>query len=336
MITKAFAAVLKANREEFNQRYLYARKRFPNIDKKTFLEFLENSVVPIVESVDNFQSERVSDVVSAAYDIGLELVGQHLIDYSGKSEGINRLWQNLFPSVAHLVVQNPRKIFTAFSNAFYHLLHTAEARPVFWINEMLRLSSKCSDVDTFLEVGQIVAWRSGLAHLREGALTLAANLPQGLAIAAVGGPVTADWQKLLSQIRADPWFDPSEPEKGPVFGVVARVGGFRGFGGPFVSPPQVSSDGKNFWVRSSDEYWQLTADCFGTTVHHADAKEFDNAAKRNVLPTAIQISGTTVQYKDHIAKLENIGDISSAACNGRTLALTFSQTHMIVLLPLRS
>ncbi|MFZ1983006.1 MAG: hypothetical protein WAU91_01255 [Desulfatitalea sp.] len=339
MITGTFAAVLRANRTDFNARFSMARRRFPGIDKQVFAAFLENRVVPVVEAVEAVQPERVAEAVYAAFDVGLELAGQQLIGCGAQSPAMDAGWRDLLPAVAPLVAQGPDRLLPALSNALYNLAHTTGARPAFWIEEMQRLSPLCTDSSVFLKVGQVVAWRAGMAHLRQGALATAAALSPVLALAAVGGPADADWPDLLSRLRTDPWCDPStttSPDRpAATFGEVARVGGFRGFGGPFIAPPLVACDGDHFWVRSADECWLLMADCFGHTFHRATLAEFDAAAGSKASPKDVQIRGTKITCRERIMDLVDLESFSSSAANRHTLALTSPQTHSIVLISLR-
>jgi hypothetical protein len=47
-----------------------------------------------------------------------------------------------------------------------------------------------------------------------------------------------------------------------------RVGGFRGFGGPFVAPPELRYAGQNrFYVGDGEGWWLLVVDGYGTSLH---------------------------------------------------------------------
>ncbi|MCO7274531.1 hypothetical protein [Cellulosimicrobium cellulans] len=113
----------------------------------------------------------------------------------------------------------------------------------------------------------VAAWRSGLVRYRDAALDAARSLPEPVARAALSlpasgaggasGPVgtvdAADLRAVLDRHAADPWWWPAvgpgdEPARarwvllpgapGPAQ-VLGRFGGFRGFGGPWLSPALV-------------------------------------------------------------------------------------------------
>ena len=49
----------------------------------------------------------------------------------------------------------------------------------------------------------------------------------------------------------------------PALRVAAAVGGFKGFGGPFLSPPAVLASGGALYAFDRAFLWRLHADCFG-------------------------------------------------------------------------
>lgn len=336
VITGPFADVLRVNRSDFNARFAQARRRFPEIDKEVFGDFLGNCAAPVVAAVAGLQPERVAGVVYAAFDAGLELVGQRLVGRGAENSAIAAGWRDLLPVAARQVGQMPGPLLAGFSNALYHLARTPGARPGFWVTEMLRLTPLCADAALLLQVGQMLAWRAGLAHLREGVLQRAAALAPDLALAAVGADPLSDWPATLLRLQQDPWFDPGAALPHiPSAAATARVGGFRGFGGLFVAPPEVAADSQHLWVRSAEECWLLTADCFGHTFHRATTEEFDAAARNQALPGEVKVRGTQIVHPQGTLDLADLVSIRSVAATAHTLALTSPCAHAIVLIPLR-
>jgi hypothetical protein len=115
---------------------------------------------------------------------------------------------------------------------------------------------------------------------REGALEVAASLDPALVAVVLDVPAPGDGDVVtrLARLRADPWYDPTlgsrrtEPQ---------RVGGFRGFGGPFVRPPLVApaagplpdplpgpdagpGAGGRVVAFDGEGAWYVCADAFGT------------------------------------------------------------------------
>src|SRR6185436_12872804 len=205
----------------------------------------------------------------------------------------------------------PVVLIPAVCNAIHQLASTPGARPRQWIEISERLGPKCADADMFLKLGQLAAWRAGLAHFRQGAIAAADALPAQLALAALDAESDSNWSHVRAQLLASPWFDPAAAakESSPVR-VVAQVGSFRGFGGLFVEPPMVASVGEHFLVRSNSEYWLLTADVFGATFHRASIEEFEAATREPSGPPELQINGSQVALNGNRIELPELGEIT--------------------------
>ncbi|TDE88888.1 hypothetical protein EXU48_21475 [Occultella glacieicola] len=107
----------------------------------------------------------------------------------------------------------------------------------------------------------VAAWRCGAVRWRGAALAAAGHLPEPvlagalrLGSASPGGaasgapweapPPAADPRAVLARNARDPWWWPGRP--GPW-----RIGGFRGFGGPWIRIPELlGGDGLRWWVRT--------------------------------------------------------------------------------------
>ena len=339
-ISDAFGSVLRSGRVEFNAQFAEARRLYPALDGADFLQFLRTEVDRLVRAVEKVKPGSVVEVVMAAYETGLELAGQKLIGSGARNPIIQRGWPEVLEPCALLVANAPARALGAVSNALHNLAATPGARPEQWISEMKKLGPQCGDVDTLLRLGQVEAWRAGLAHFRGGAIAAADNLPASLALSAVGASANGDWLQIRKRLLADPWYDPGAPiasgngETNRVR-VMAQAGAFRGFGGVFVEPPRVASDGEYFLVRSGDETWLLTADVFGATFHRSTPAEFDSASKKAKLPAGLRVAGSKLTWKDQPFEIAGLGRFTSSAANETTLALTSELTHSVILLALK-
>lgn len=107
----------------------------------------------------------------------------------------------------------------------------------------------------------IAGWRAGVLGLREEALS-SAVLARPAAAAAALGIAEQDLPAFLAAQALDRFSLPGHD------GLVARVGGFRGFGGPWIAPPsspRFVGDGR-IEVDCGSELWSITADVFGARV----------------------------------------------------------------------
>lgn len=322
MISPAFAAILASGRAQFNGRAAEARRRFPALDMAAFGAFLRDGVDPLVVAVAAAAPERAGSVALAAYDMALELVGHGLAGPAAKNPFLNGVWRELAPAFAPLLAAAPVEALGMLSNAAIHLGGVAGARSAQWQRELAALAPQVATLAQLRAVGQVLAWRAGVAQFRLGALAAADTLPPALALAAFGEP-GAHWPQVHAQLMANPW-------RGNADG--REFGSFTGLGGGFGTPPQVRATPDGFAVRSAERHYLLVADAYGAVLHGATAQEFESA--QTGVPAFVRLDGATVYVGARSIALDlPPGDIALAA-NTHTLAITSPWTHAIRLLPL--
>ena len=322
MISPAFASILASGRAQFNARAVEARRRFPSLDMAAFGAFLHDGVDPLVVAVAAAAPERVGGATLAAYDMALELVGHGLAGPAAKTPFVNTVWRELAPQFSPLLATAPVEVLGMLSNAALHIASVAGARPAQWQSELAALAAQIVTLAQLRAVGQVLAWRAGVAHFRQGALAAADTLPPALALAAFGEP-GAQWPQVRAQLQENPWRGNAEGRE---------FGSFTGLGGDFGTPPQVRATDDGFIVRSAERHYLLVADAYGAVLHSATAQEFAQANAD--MPSAVRLDGATVHLGARSIALDlPAGDIALAA-NAHTLAITSPWTHAIRLLPL--
>ncbi|MBE3028369.1 hypothetical protein [Janthinobacterium sp. GW458P] len=322
MISPAFASILAGGRAQFNARAAEARRRFPSLDMAAFGAFLRDGVDPLVVAVSAAAPERAGGATLAAYDTALALVGHGLAGPAAKNPFLNTVWRELAPQFAPLLATAPVDVLGMLSNAAIHIAAVAGARPAQWQRELAALAAQIATVAQLRAVGQVLAWRAGVAHFRQGALAAADTLPPALALAAFGEP-GAQWPQVRAQLLDYPW-------RGNVDG--REFGSFSGLGGDFATPPLVRATDDGFIVRSAERYFLLVTDAYGAVLHSATAQEFDQA--QTGAPASVRLDGATLHIGARRIALDvPAGDIAIAA-NAHTLAVTSPWTHAIRLLPL--
>ena len=339
MVSAALASILRSGRSDFNARFIAARRIYPALQPDVFTEFLRTAVDDLVSAVGTVAPERAGEVTIAAYDAALELVGQKLAGQEPNSGSrlqlVDEGWRRVLPTIAHIVATSPARVISAVCNAIHQLASASGVRPKEWIEIMEKLGPQCGDADMFLKLGQVAAWKAGFAHFRQGAIIAGDGLPEALALAALGAKSGSTWVDVRARLLSNPWFDPAgAAEESSAIRVVAQVGSYRGFGGLFIEPPLVVATGEYFLARSNNECWLLTADLFGATFHRGSIDEFETAARECLLPSELKIKGSRVALNGARVELPELGDITSAAVNAPTLALTSSFTHSIMLVAL--
>jgi hypothetical protein len=333
MVSDPLAHVLRSGRDALNAQFAAARRLYPELDAAAFRAFLETTVDPLAQATIAARPDRLADVVMAAYELGLELVGKRLVGPVSPHAVGESGWRAVASAAAPLVAESPRRVLASIANALHQLATTPGGRPEQWLRELPPLAAHCPDAETLLRLGQILAWRSGLAHYRASALAVADSLPEALALAAVGG--SGSWAAVRARLADDPWFLPSlaagdETERT----IVHAVGAFRGFGGVFSRPPRIARRAAQLIVTSGDEAWLLTADAFGATFHRAGGEgraATSAAAPAPTLPSDVRVADGALTLRGHTFAAPVCGEVTSVSDDPTTLAITSSLSHSVAL-----
>lgn len=329
-ISEPFAKVLAAGRTQFNLRVAEARRRYPAFDTSAFADFLQDGVDCVVLAVAHAAPERVASTSLVAYDFALDLVGQALAGPKARSPLVNQVWQDIAPAYARLAAENPVEVLGLLSNAAINIGKVASARCEQWAQEMTAISPKVESLPQLQAIGQVLAWRAGLAHFRLGAIQAADQLPEALALAAMAAPATTPWAELKSRLLANPWHMPDNTvsSSGGI-----EIGQFTGFGGEFSEPPEIRACPEGFFIKSGTRYAFLIADAFGAVLHSATAEEFEHAQSYK-FPKAT-INGSRITLGKRTVDLDLPANQLAAVCNADTAAVMSPYTHAIRLLPLQ-
>lgn len=332
-ISEPFAKVLSAGRAQFNQRVAEARRRFPAFDTEAFADFLQSGVDKVVFAVAETVPERVASTALVAYDTALELVGLALAGPKARHSLVNRIWVDVLPLYARLAAEHPVEVMATLSNAAVNIGKVNNSRSEQWIRELSLLSSQVESLTQLQGVGQILAWRCGMAHFRIGAIHAADRLPEHLALAALCSQGTASWARIKDQLLANPWWTP-DGTSGAAIHPGMEVGQFAGFGGEFSEPPEVRASPEGFFVKSGDRFSFLIADAFGAVLHAAKREEFDQASEHR-FAKAVTLTKNHLVIVSRTIDLDLPADRLSVAHNTHTVAITSPMTHAIRLLPLQ-
>ncbi|MBF0291233.1 MAG: hypothetical protein HQK86_03660 [Nitrospinae bacterium] len=324
----ALATALEIGREKFNARFASAKALYPALDGEYFANHLRDTVAPAVEVLSRIRPERVNAVADELYGVSLELMSKEMLGPATRYPEIAEAWETLFPKIAQLLSDNPRLIASGVSNAVYNVAQDAGGRYRAWIDAMGRSAPHLGDWDVFLKAGVILAWRLGMAHYRESAISALETMPDNLAFGLLAVDSEMTRSGLMKALR-DPWWNPSEPEKKRGLSMSRRVGGFRGFGGPFITPPEVIAVDGRLYAFDAESCWVLFADCYGSSFkrYGGDLPEGKPENRKD-----FQIDKAGVALKDEAtASFPPLADWASYASTQWTLAVSLPQSHYIYL-----
>ena len=267
-ISGELTELLRAGRYDFNRRVTEARHRYPALNTAMFSDFLLRYVDPLVAVVS---AERRGSFVSAAYDIGLELVGRELCGAHARGVLLEQFWCDVLPDLVARLPAQPAPQLSALCNALLNL-QAQGARTAQWFQLLREFGPVLANTSLF-ELGLLAAWRAGAVQFRDAAIRVAAEQPDA-ARALLALPADRDMATLVRLLAKDPWLlseaDSSVAQR--------EVGAFIGFGGLFTQPPVVRACAEGFLVESGTHHFLLLADSFGEVLLPAGAEEYQAAA----------------------------------------------------------
>lgn len=337
LITGPLAESLKRGRDRFNTKFAIARRSYTALEADAFADHLRATVEPIINAVDKARPDKTDDVVDALYDISLELLGKGLIGERSRYPAIIKSWNQLLVALPDLLARDAQLFAGAVSNAVYNLSTATGARPTFWIDSMKEIGAMCPDSQTFLDAGKVLAWRSGMAHYRASALDACLNLSAEIArkalwIADSALPV----ERVIERLKNDPWLAPGGVKEGggwkKSLRQVGYAGAFRGFGGTFISPPEVSLSEGEFILFDNESCWMLTADVFGATLHRMGT-DLPKVDARTTSDFVIDKKGRASK-EQYQTVFPHLAGATSWASNATTLAVTIPVSHSVYLIAL--
>ncbi|MEZ0369932.1 MAG: hypothetical protein ACAI44_12670 [Candidatus Sericytochromatia bacterium] len=254
-----FTALLQRQRQAFNALFFQARNYAHQLGPEAVYAFLEQTLQPVVMAVEPYLDKESLDRLALELTVlALDLLGKQLLNPAGPFALIEAGWRRLFCRFPSLLAAAPRPAIAAVSNALVQLCLHPGAKPEAWLDGLERLGGHCPDLAAFLQLGQVLSWRCGLAHYRAGALELLPRLPEAVQQALLGGlPLTA-W-------LASPWCKQSLNGSG--LSIVHATGSFAGWGGKLFEPPRMTWSGDALLVADSQACWYLFADAFGESWH---------------------------------------------------------------------
>lgn len=330
----ALARALDADRAAYNGRFLVARQAGAPVDPAAFADVLAEDVAPAVDAVHAVAPEWVPPVVSALYDVALGLLARDHLGPKARHPAVVEAWRRLLPVLPRPLAADPGAVAGSVTNAVHTLAATQGADPRTWVDRMAALGPEIVDVAALRDAGAIVAWECGLAPLRQAALDAAGRITPALAARALGVPARSPLPlpEVIARFRRDPWWSPAVP---PVSGggrtvrVKATVGGFKGFGGPFLSPPGVLASGGALYAFDRAFVWRLHADCFGAV--------FVRQGPASSRPQREEVEGFAIDRAGHVllggsrAVFPELSEPAAHAFDGTTAAVATPYSYLISL-----
>jgi hypothetical protein len=235
------------------------------------------------------------------------------------------------------MLQQPDRFTGAVTNAIVNISAAVGEGIRLWVDIMLKIGQRTTLLNEFLEAGKVAAWRCGLTHYRSGALQTCEKLHLDLIKIALGIPVDLSLSQdvLISRLNEDPWLQPQYAGQSPgkTRLLLRRSGAFSGFGGGFITPPQVKPGGRGFAVRAADRYFLFFADIFGSVLLPLCREEYDQevaAAGSEEANPSFKLSPLgTLEYGRFSFSLPRLSGFSSFSSDGHTFSAALPLSHSL-------
>jgi len=324
MLSAGFATLLKERRSSYNAQVAAARSRMPAFDTAAFSGFVRDTVDPLFEALVAVAPDNPARAADALFAMAVDLAEHGWIGPAARSPVVERLWRDAAPAIAATIAADPRETLGALTNAAIKLGQEPGVRPDDWLAGIEALGAELGGPGQLRALAILLAWRAGAAHARAAALAAADSLPPELACRAVGA-AGDDWAAIGSRLRAEPWW---APDGAPA--QAHRVGGFRGFGGPFVEPPKIAAQGEDFLLASGDGRYRLIADAFGATVRRSASDDAVGAPDPQGMR---RLSGTMLHADDRSIELGGPAEGLAVAEAAFSLAVTSPFSYFVRIFP---
>ncbi|MBF0500979.1 MAG: hypothetical protein HQM09_12650 [Candidatus Riflebacteria bacterium] len=337
-MSTVMAAALRRGRDRYNSRFAYAMAGQKMLDPAVFEVILRETIAPLVEAAHSARPAAVDHVLESLFDVALALLGKGLLGPYGRIPGLGERWRMLLESCPAMLVADPGRFASAVANALCRFEGAGNHHGDAWTSTLMRLAPVFSSLDELFDAGRIVAWRLGILDQREPAFRAIERLPGQIFAKALelDKPSMVTASVLVARLRNDPWLAPADAadqdfdRREKRLCLVRIIGGFRGFGGVFVSPPMVDAVDGAFVATDRETVRELSADRFG----HSWRRPVPESLKRSdPQPTGPwKWKAGELKWEGLVGSFPELAERSSAAAIGSTMAVTLPHSHNVYLL----
>lgn len=327
-VSPALECILRERRHAYNFRWSEARSRFPHLSSTDAASFFVHDLSPLIDALSilpSVGSDQLESICDIAVEVGVKATGLRLLGVNAAESWITELWRNTFPALTMHLSNDPLTVIAELSHATAQFSAHRASRPQQWLRLLTVLGPKAADLAQLRLLGKVLAWRSGLAHYRTGALAAADQLPTELVEAALQIPTSQSWAEWRDPLNASRW----PGSRIEATGLLAKVGAFRGFGGVFLEPPTLATRDGDLIARSGGDAWVICADLFGATLHRT--QDFGEPAGVTC-EEPVLILGDFVFLPSQAVELGAAAPVTSAVQQGNILAITTKNSHAVWLL----
>ncbi len=337
VIHPALAAVLRAGRADFNQRFKLALQQHRGLTAEDWLGYLQDTLSPVAEKLAAHDAECVAPVIHVLYDQGLPLVAQHWLGAQSRMPLLAELYRQLLGALTPALAHDPLRLSGSLLNALHQVCQHDARLARTWADALARLATNISDVDRVLALGVVLAWRSGLPAYRAAALQASAALPAELTQAALNlsAPPDAALWAALQQAPTSSTLTPEEIAHPPALEWLGWLGGYRGLGHSgalFTRRPQLGIAGGKLAASDGEYTWWLAGDGYGMqAVRMGSQTDWPLQTTSAASPVRVALDGTVTAGKQS-RRFTELESADACVWHGGLLAVTLRTSYQVALL----
>lgn len=313
-LTPTFKSWLETHRSTLNKLFEVQKALFPSLDQEKVLDLIQNQLQSYALKKTEINTEQHTNGLYVLYQTGLSLMGRGLWD---KYPIFAKIWNFVLPNLS-LFDQYPHEALQKLVNAAYNLSFE-KLNTSLWLLGIQRTAHEVHDLKTLETAIVVMAWRSGIVWYRETALAAVAELPESVARALLEVPEAHSLAFILENLKRSVWF---RSETGQ-YDEHWDLGGFSGFDGQFLNPPEITTLQNVLLAKDSENIWEVYADCYGQQF-----VKFEGAwpgSKTLADPGILEIGNKRL-------RIRSFPNASTAALTKHFWAITLPNSHHIFLL----
>ncbi|MBK9032195.1 MAG: hypothetical protein IPL61_12900 [Myxococcales bacterium] len=317
-VTAAAAALLATWRDELNARFARAAG---DVAPGAVLAYMARTVVPIL---DAWHGEPPAPVLLALFDLGLTGLRAGLLVEADPSR-FEQVLRARMPALGPHVAREPGVVLRALGNGYLNLVRARGPEvAAAWLEALAAGAARCADRAALLDLGVVLGWRAGLAEARDAALERVGGLEPTLVAALFGAAA-------LDPDPARRFCQPGAAGRLGPLALIATVGGFVGFGGPFRRPPRPRVVADRLVCTDGDATLEVCADVFGARLCPAGWAHVEAQTSTDVGGAAVDAAGAVRALGVKVTLAEARGAGAAAACAG-VVAVTLVDSHQVLVL----
>jgi hypothetical protein len=316
--------------------FLMAKSAKPSLDHEIFTYYLLDILAPALDGLNGKSPESIERVTDSLYTTILELLQKGFLGGSKKQDPFESCFKQFVLAFPDRIADRPDEFLKHITQALIQLCTTSGARPEEWTRLMIQCNPASRTYEELLQTGFAAAWRSGMAHYRKKAFQIIQNSTPEIIHQLLNRnepPSPVEVKTIIENMSRNPWLTVEQAaqniQTSTRLSIVAQAGGFTGFGGLFISPPSIRSNGEELVAICGEHAWTLFADCYGKVFLPSDG---DSTAFINPKTDFNYYPNGTVSYGSYNAVFSDLSNANSFAALGGTFAVTIPYSHSIYLI----